>query len=385
MKIAIVTIAYNRINSLKRLLSSLLQANYPEENVDLIISIDKSETDTVEIFADDFIWPYGQKHVKKHAQNLGLKTHILSQGEEFKEYDALVILEDDVIVSPAFYKYVTQTCEKYHTNSDIAGISLYSFPLNYLTNLPFEPIKNEYDVYFMNTAQSWGQVWMKKQWMDFNEWYLNNSDFKISSEIPEVLFSWEKSWLKFHTRYCIENNKYFVYPYHAFSSNCGAAGTHASKGYNNFQTSMQISLLGKLKLPDKIQYGIRYDGFFENKDVYRSLGIESKECCIDLNGYRHNPSEKRFWLTTSLCPYEIVESYDLSLHPIEMNVLNKINGNDIFLYDTSKPSKGKKVTENTDFICFSLRLMTPRWIFRKLGMKTILTDFSKSLKRKLYH
>ena len=52
-KIGICIIAYNRIDSLKRVLLSLEQAYYNEE-VPLIISIDKSNSDAVEQFANIF-------------------------------------------------------------------------------------------------------------------------------------------------------------------------------------------------------------------------------------------------------------------------------------------------------------------------------------------
>lgn len=54
--IAIVTVAYNRVKSLSRLLNSLLCADI--DNAPLIISIDKSNTNEVERYANDFIWPY---------------------------------------------------------------------------------------------------------------------------------------------------------------------------------------------------------------------------------------------------------------------------------------------------------------------------------------
>lgn len=57
--IAIVTVAYNRVKSLSRLLNSLLCADI--DNAPLIISIDKSNTNEVERYANDFIWPYGEK------------------------------------------------------------------------------------------------------------------------------------------------------------------------------------------------------------------------------------------------------------------------------------------------------------------------------------
>ena len=58
--IAIAIVAYNRTESVRRLLESLLEAHYSQE-VPLIISIDKSNTDAVEQLADGFEWPFGKK------------------------------------------------------------------------------------------------------------------------------------------------------------------------------------------------------------------------------------------------------------------------------------------------------------------------------------
>ena len=189
MDIAIIAIAYNREQSLQRLLTSLNAARYPEKDVTLIISIDKSDTDIVERAADAFVWKHGTKRVKKHEQNLGLLRHIMSQGEELDRYDAVIILEDDIVVSPAFYDFVEQCVAKYHDNDDIAGISLYNFPLNYMTELPFEPEKDGHDVFMMNTAQSWGEVWMRRQWRDFHSWYEQNTEFCPDDAVPPTLFS----------------------------------------------------------------------------------------------------------------------------------------------------------------------------------------------------
>ena len=40
---AIVIVGYNRINSIKRLLNSVVSAYYPEGEIDLIISLDYSD------------------------------------------------------------------------------------------------------------------------------------------------------------------------------------------------------------------------------------------------------------------------------------------------------------------------------------------------------
>ena len=86
-KIAIIAVTYNRIDSLTRLLKSLENAEYGDERPTLIISIDKSKTDAVEKFADDYHWPHGERIVRKHEKNLGLRNHMMSLGEWFEKFD----------------------------------------------------------------------------------------------------------------------------------------------------------------------------------------------------------------------------------------------------------------------------------------------------------
>ena len=120
-KIALVVIAYNRVGSLKRLLKSLEKGYYNgEENIPLIISVDKSNTDEVERFADEYVWDFGDKKVVKHQQNMGLKQHVLSQGRWLDEYDAIVVLEDDVVVAHDFWYYVRECVKKYQNGVSIA-------------------------------------------------------------------------------------------------------------------------------------------------------------------------------------------------------------------------------------------------------------------------
>ena len=54
IKPAIIVIAYNREESLKRLLTSLNNAIYESDDITLIISIDKSDNEKVFKAADEF-------------------------------------------------------------------------------------------------------------------------------------------------------------------------------------------------------------------------------------------------------------------------------------------------------------------------------------------
>lgn len=382
--IAIVVIAYNRIESLKRLLHSLESARYPENtDVPLIISVDKSDSDEVEKFADGYDWRFGPKTVKKHERNLGLRNHILSQGKELDKYDAIVVLEDDIVVSPAFFEYAQQTIDKYYDNKDIAGISLYSFPLNNYTGFPFEPMKDGNDVFFINMAQSWGQIWMKNQWKEFEKWYKKNTEFAFSEDIPEQLFGWTKSWLKYHTRYCAERDKYFVYPYHSFSSNCGETGVHSKKKYASFQTSMQLLIESNLKLPDSPSESVRYDIFLENKDLYKALNVNENECCLNINGIRKIKKGQRYCLSTIPMPYRIIKSYGLSYHPIEYNVFLGNKGVGIWLYDLLSPSSKPANNDwRSIFISYHYRIFGIMPILKRYGLKSLCKDFFNAVKNK---
>jgi len=386
--IGIVAIAYNRVHSLDRLLNSLANANYAGCKVNLIISIDKSDINDVINFAENFKWQYGDKIVVKHEQNLGLKRHILSIGEWLKKYEAIVVLEDDVIVSPAFYKYSIQLVEKYKSNDNIAGISLYSFPVNNLTHRPFEAMKNEYDIFLMQIAQSWGQIWMRHQWNDFYSWYIENRDFKFSNDIPQALFGWHNSWLRYHTRYCIEKNKYFVYPYFAFSSNCGDKGTHAVVSYDVYQTTMQLNIKGVLKLPDDVDSMVKYDAFFENYALYEALHLSTRNCILDCNGYRCNAGfepHKRYIVTSVSLPYKVIKSFGLTYRPIEMNILLQNEGKDLFVYDTAYSDKKRKVNFPQNIILYNYRIIYLIGLIRQIGLGFLLRTILHKIKLRWHH
>src|SRR3972149_37425 len=84
MKPAIVLSAYNRPQTLERLLISLQKEAYPAgRGVPLIISIDCGENGIhpeVRKVAEQFVWPFGPKEVLCHERHLGLVEQVLFCG-----------------------------------------------------------------------------------------------------------------------------------------------------------------------------------------------------------------------------------------------------------------------------------------------------------------
>ena len=383
MDIAIVVVAYNRCDSLKRLLSSLEKAYY-DERVTLIISVDKSNTDVVELFADKYVWPHGEKIVDKHEKNLGLRPHMMSLGKWFDSFDAIIVLEDDIVVSRSFYYFAEQAVAHYSQNEHIAGISLYSFSINYHKGIPFIPVKDEHDAYFMNCAMSWGEVWMRDSWKKFYDWYLSHQEFPVMKNLPSSICRWNsKSWLKYHTRYCIEEKKCFVHPYVSLTTNYADAGEHSEgAGYSIHQVALQDGEKQSFALPSFGGKAVYYDGFFENCSLYDILGYSSDDLCLDLYGEWNNRLNKRYWLTTDSKDYRIIQSYGLSYRPIEANVLLNNPGERIFLYDTSIREKNP-IKQDRKVLFYHYRLKDMYGLIKKYGFKNTYKDFWAILKKRI--
>lgn len=374
MKLGLCLIGYNRKEGIARLLKSLENANYYGDNVDLIISLDNPGNFNLYDFANNYEWKFGQKKVRFFSERQGLKKHILSCGEFLQEYDAIAVFEDDLIVSPSFYKYMKEAVDFYKDEPYIGGISLYSYQFNVNRRLPFIPSKGNSDVYFMQYAQSWGQIWLKNSFLKFLEW-IKNEDIEFTDTTPDFVNSWpdKSSWLKFHIKYCVDNNLYFVYPYTSFTTCFSDVGEHADEKH----CLQQVTLVEKndfstFKFEKMNTESIKYDVFFERI-------LNEKDILIDLYGTKQKLYVKyKYVLSTNILDYKVVSSYALELKPHELNYLFDIKGNDIYLYDTSIIEKHKKIKINyvqrNEYYC----------LFDS-SLKNIKNTFNQKAKSKIKH
>lgn len=381
-RIAIVVIAYKRAASLLRLLDSLTNAYYPEElDVPLIISVDKSDSTTVADIARDYVWEHGDKLVRIHNENLGLRQHVLMCGDIADEYDGVIMLEDDLYVSPSFYMYTIAAFNRTRMVPKIGGISLYNHRLNVHAREPFEAIDDGYDNYYMQFASSWGQAFSAEQWAEFRSWYEEHKDDVITADnVPANVSSWsEKSWLKYCIKYLIDTGKFFLYPRVSYATNFGDEGEHMNaEGVNDLQVPLAgLRRYGQIDLhfSDIDESMAVYDAYFENMCLeYRLPTAVRGQVTVDVYGCKQSGGYKRYVLSSKPLPYRMLECYGRRLRPLEANVIFKIEGMDLFLYDTQKPGKapavnpvGKylynyralKAKEMMSILMYRLKLKTP--------------------------
>lgn len=336
---AIVAVGYNRADSLERLLQSVSRAHYEHDNITLVISLDycADQQDVIRI-AESFIWPHGDKIIRTHEANLGLRRHILSCGDLALTYGGVIILEDDIVVSPAFYHYAIEAMNHYDGDPHIAGTALYSHAFNGYARERFTPLRNGYDVYFGQFSVTWGQAWTASQWQQFRSWYGQQPDSLPDREdIPTMINLWGKnSWGKYFVHYLVDRDLSYVMPYEAVTTCYADAGENIKNATMDHQTILASKGPLEYRFPD-YEDGVHYDVFFENRDLESAIREQfdlqaTDRILIDMYGLRMGSWETEYVLTPRQLSYPTVGSYGCLMRPLEINVLLRAHGQEFHLY-----------------------------------------------------
>lgn len=384
--ITIVIPVYNRPKLLNRLLQSLKKSNYLNDNIKLVISMDKSNNPKIKKIVESFNWFQGDKIIINHNKHLGLREHIIKCGNLTKKYNNIILLEDDLYVDRNFYTYSKQALKYYQGDSNIAGISLYSPGYNETLDLPFFALNGNYDGYFIQLPSSWGQVWSKKQWEDFMKWYEKNQSIDFNGyTIPENIKKWpETSWKKYFSAYMVDKNKYFLYPIKSCTTNFGEIGTHFKNKSVKFQVPLLNNDIKNFRFVDLKESKSIYDIYYENiflKDYLSKKGFSN--LVVDLYGSKKIKSEYQYLLTSKKLNFKIIKSYGLKLKPPELNIFHDIKGEDIFLYNTNVKRDNKYLKKEDRYLTFYQYFYSGLTIKKsiKFILKKIILSFKSAISK----
>jgi hypothetical protein len=151
----IKVLAFNRLDSLSRCLNSLSSANYGGDTVHLHIHIDHfsltneslnvidkklEESRKVLNFVDGFDWKFGNKVVHYRTNNVGLQAQWLEAWWPSSDHEFSFIVEDDLEVSPLFYKFVRGLIVNYYYNVSNFSPFIYGASLQRPRFVPGTPL-----------------------------------------------------------------------------------------------------------------------------------------------------------------------------------------------------------------------------------------------------
>lgn len=377
-KIAIVTVGYNRLNSIKRLLQSLTEAHYDVDDVPLVISIDASGNEDLYDYVRNYKWVHGQKYVIIHENRLGLREHIFSCGDLTQYFKGIVLLEDDLLVSPYFYQYVCETMDYYENDSLAACVGLYTYHSNIFAALPFEAYQEDFDVFATQTTITWGQAWNTRMWTEFREWMKRNPEIHWKAlDIAQNIKNFTRAWSKFFSAYLNVSGKFVVVPYKSYTTNYSDAGEHSFY-------SIPVAQVPIVRRKENLIYApiaklIKYDSFFAPVDIFDQLPVPSDDVYIDLYGNRPNFLNKRYLVSVDILPYKIIKSYGLTMRPIDANIRLNTPGTGIYIYDLHISEKRK--TDIQPIRSIEYRLV----MFRPALLAKYVKDYTIKHLRKKFH
>jgi len=331
----IVVATYNRLNSLDRLLKSLCSAVYRNQDVTLIVSVDKHpdlEGEIIEYLAD-FKWPHGEFLIKTYTNRLGLKEHFLRCCDFALSFGSVVFLEDDFVVSPWFYRYAESVLAFYSGDPRVAGHSLYSIRINEFANRKFQPRNDGFGEFFVQIP-SWGKCFTSDQWQQFRDWYDQVDSNDHEELLPAVARKWgTSSFKREYIKYLAATNRFIAYPRDGLVTNFGLEGTH----YTVSDSTVQIPILMPNKSADEIKFShgefdrsaAVYDTYMEPLPSILAADcgfLEDIDFVVDLYGIKpRSKMDKEYVLTSKIAKVALL-SFGRTLIPHEMNIVSSVEG-----------------------------------------------------------
>lgn len=320
-KLAIVITGYNRADSMNNLLENLLSIRTRVE-IPLVISIDNGGTIELNEVVNSFRWPFGEKRVVIHPEKLGLVKHFIWAGDQTAEFDHVLFLEDDLLVSPEVINYSIQLIDFYENIDEVAAASLYNPVLVEATGTKFYQLQDEYDAYFLQQPY-WGNIWFKHKWLEFKK-YLETYEVKPDL-IPQHVAGWDESFKKKYIQFLVEKNRTVVTPKISVVTNNGIAGIH---GGDMYAYQSQLQLEPKVyAFPSIKQSKSKYDCYEEIEPgilKYYTPALCHYDFCVDLLGSRTH-YEKPYVLT-SRPTRKAIMAFSSLMKPAELSVVLNSKG-----------------------------------------------------------
>jgi hypothetical protein len=193
----------------------------------------------------------GFKHITifEKESNMGLaKSIITGVTEIINRYHKIIVIEDDIVTSQYFLKYMNEGLNYYENYKNIFSISGYNHPP---TLMKF-PRRYREDIYFNYRNSSWGwgtwsDRWGKADWevKDYSD-FLQNKEMQnrfnrsgddmtamLIAQMEGKIDSWAIRWCYAH----FKNNALSVCPVYSYVDNIGNDGTGTHCGVSSMYSN----------------------------------------------------------------------------------------------------------------------------------------------------
>lgn len=266
----IVLFVYNRPDHTRQTVEAL-QKNELAIDSELFIYSDAAKNENAEQKVNEVrqyikdINGFKRVTIIEREKNWGLANSIIDGVTKIvNEYGKIIVLEDDLVTSPYFLKFMNEALEFYKDEEKVFGITGYAYPIND-TDLP--------STFFMKDEGCWSWATWSRAWKyfekdtdklieTFNKKMIKEFNFDNSTDFwSQVILNKRgriNTWAIYWYATIFLNNRLFLHPKESFSTNIGhdGSGIHCgndctfnvqlTKKYNIvFNKNISISELAK--------------------------------------------------------------------------------------------------------------------------------------------
>jgi len=258
----IALFCYNRPEHLRVTVEGLLK-NDLAHKTDLFVFCDAAKDVTAQASVDQVraylkkITGFNNITIDEKASNFGLADSIISGVTQVvAQYGRVIVMEDDLLVSPFFLQYMNDALELYQNDENVISIHGYIYPIQ--KKLP--------ETFFLKGADCWGWATWKRGWDLFNpngqdlldqlkEKNLTKEfDFDDAYPYTKMLEDWTQgqnnSWAIRWYASAFLANKLTLYPGRSLVFNTGndGSGTHCGVT-DSFSTEIYMMPIKLQQLP----------------------------------------------------------------------------------------------------------------------------------------
>lgn len=283
----ILLFTYKRLDTLKQTVDALKKNKLADQSELYLFSdaakVEKDRPIVQEV--RDFlktISGFKKINIIEAEKNKGLATSIIDGVTSvFKEFDKLIVLEDDLNTTSNFLYFMNSCLDKYEHQPSAFSISGYSFNLGLSE-------KDTEDAYFINRGWSWGWATWKDRWnevdwkvrdyQDFvrdtkarKEFAKGGSDLNkmLDTQMSGDLDSWAIRW--FYHQFKIKGLT--IYPVYSkvFNNGFDQFATHTNGSGKRYLPSLDLKEKIDFSLPESVEVNPYYQNQFSRK-----MGILSR-------------------------------------------------------------------------------------------------------------
>ena len=279
----IALFCYRRLDVLKQTVEAL-QKNAESKDSMLIIFSDGYKNDedkkNVEEVREYIHTIDGFKNIEiiEAPTNKGLANSIIDGVTKIvNEYGKIIVVEDDILTSPYFLKYMNTALDMYENDDEVACISGYTYP-----------IKTDKQSFFLKEAECWGWATWKKGWDNFepngqkllDEMITRNlkEDFDFYDSYPftqmlkDQIDGKNNSWAIRWYASCYLKDKLCLYLGKPVSGNIGfgaEGSTHCKSATNMYDVEINLNdfILERIEPKEDVKFRKLFCEFFRKSET----------------------------------------------------------------------------------------------------------------------